>query len=80
LSWSDYFAQEIGASLTNLAYGGATSSNSYTQGYTGPNSDIPVPCKIFFSSSNLISQNILLIISLSFSFHSVPLDEMSPSL
>ena len=27
----------------NLAYGGATTDNSFVQGYTGPNSTIPVP-------------------------------------
>jgi len=48
VDWSEYFAQEIGASLTNMAYGGATSSNAYVQGYTGPNSTIPVPCKLDF--------------------------------
>ncbi|KAK0557112.1 hypothetical protein OC846_000759 [Tilletia horrida] len=46
--WVEYLARDIGphaggAPLIDLAYGGATVNNTRIQGYTGPNSTIPVP-------------------------------------
>nr|WPL92274.1 GDSL-like lipase/acylhydrolase U56931 [Ganoderma boninense] len=41
--WIEYVAGNLSVPLVDFAVGGATSSNELVQGYTGPNSTIPVP-------------------------------------
>ncbi|KAF8940263.1 GDSL lipase/esterase [Dissophora ornata] len=41
--WSDYVAADRQLSLTNFAFGGATTDSKVVQGYSGSGSDIPVP-------------------------------------
>ncbi|KAH7025520.1 GDSL lipase/esterase [Macrophomina phaseolina] len=43
LVWIEYVAANLSIPLYNYAVGGATTSNSLVQGYTGPGSSIPVP-------------------------------------
>ncbi|PIL23397.1 hypothetical protein GSI_14708 [Ganoderma sinense ZZ0214-1] len=41
--WIEYVAGNLSVPLVDFALGGATSSNALVQGFTGPNSTIPVP-------------------------------------
>ncbi|KAF2420948.1 SGNH hydrolase [Tothia fuscella] len=41
--WAENIATNLSISLYDYAFGGATTSNALVQGYTGANSDIPVP-------------------------------------
>ncbi|THU95620.1 hypothetical protein K435DRAFT_755610 [Dendrothele bispora CBS 962.96] len=43
LVWIEYVAQNLSVPLFDNAIGGATTSNDLVQGFTGPNSVIPVP-------------------------------------
>ncbi|KAJ3284614.1 hypothetical protein HK104_009853 [Borealophlyctis nickersoniae] len=41
--WPEYVADMLDVTFINEAYGGATTDNAFVQGYTGANSDVPVP-------------------------------------
>ncbi|KAI1794394.1 hypothetical protein LXA43DRAFT_138206 [Ganoderma leucocontextum] len=41
--WIEYVAGNLSVPLLDFAVGGATTSNTLAQGFTGPNSSIPVP-------------------------------------
>lgn len=41
--WDEDLSKTLNIPLINYAYGGATTSNKLVQGYSGRNSDIPVP-------------------------------------
>ena len=43
LVWNEILAQNLSIPLKNYAYGGATTSNAFVQGYSGKGGTIPVP-------------------------------------
>ncbi|KAJ6536837.1 SGNH hydrolase-type esterase domain-containing protein [Mycena capillaripes] len=53
--WVEAVASKLHLSLTDYAVGGATSNNTLVQGYTGPNSIVPVPSALDQLNSYLAS-------------------------
>ncbi|KAJ2996706.1 hypothetical protein HDV02_006266 [Globomyces sp. JEL0801] len=63
-TWVELLSRQFDKPLLNMAYGGATSNSIQVQGYSGPKSDIAVPClnnqlDLFMNSNFVSNPNVL---------------------